>query len=526
MAEHGLQAFFCIAQKAFLFFQVIFDKINTQYWTFRVITPKITPVIVTSIILHTRHRDTLDMGIRYKHITQLFFIVTLVCATVVMTATQAQARPNPKYAALVMDADTGLILYSRYADKKLHPASLAKMMTLLLTFDALDNGTLRRRDRVFMSRNAASAVPSKLDLPPGSSIQVEEAIYALVTKSANDVAIALAERIGGTEENFARMMTRRAQELGMSRTRFKNASGLHHPHQVTTARDIAKLAQYLIHDKSKYYHYFSTKSFSFRGHNYHNHNRLMSYYDGMDGLKTGYIRASGFNLVASAKRGNRRLIGVVFGGRSSKTRNSHMQLILNRGFQKIDRIMIAQAKTPPMPAQKPQVQTARAGIKLASIAPASGVMTKPVLTAPPAQNTFKNAGIAPHHSTQFEKEIGEGDFDSEEIDRFRTGLLAISAMKSLKDMSFDEHSAYADNKIFGRDWSIQIGAFRNKNKIEQITGDVINKLPYLLSQSTPHVAPLRTAHGTIYRGRITGLSKDEASTACKALKECIMIAPR
>jgi len=454
----------------------------------------------------------------------LFVFSTLVHTNV------SEARTNNKYAALVMDVDTGLILYSRYADKKLHPASLAKMMTLLLTFEAMEEGKIRRRDRILISRNAANAVPSKLGLAPGSSIQVEEAIYSLVTKSANDVAVAVAEHIGGSEENFARMMTRKARQIGMSRTVFKNASGLHNPQQVTTARDIARLSQYLIRDYQDYYHYFSTKSFSYRGKNYNNHNRLMNYYEGMDGLKTGYIRAAGFNLAASVKRGNKRLVGIVFGGRSSKTRNDHMQKILDRSFAKIDRIMVAKASAPPKPAAKPRTVIASAKTqnnvtKLAAIAPAAGASYGARLSA---QKTLSpaSAQLLNAKPTLFEEEIGEGDFDPGEIDRFRTGLLAISAMKSVKDKSLEAHSTFAENKIFGKDWAIQIGAFRNRNKVETLTQDVIRRLPYVLEQGQTQIYPLRTSNGTIYRGRITLLSKDEAKTACKVLRDCITIAPR
>ena len=169
------------------------------------------------------------------------------------------------------------------------------------------------KERVYISKHAASMVPSKLDLPAGSSIKVRDAIYALVTKSANDVAVALAEHIAGSERNFAKKMTRRAKQLGMHSTRFVNASGLHDPRQISTARDMAKLARTVIVNYPSYYRYFSRASFSYRGKTYKNHNKLLGSYAGMDGMKTGYIKASGFNLISSAVRGNRRLIGVVFG---------------------------------------------------------------------------------------------------------------------------------------------------------------------------------------------------------------------
>lgn len=284
-----------------------------------------------------------------------------------------QAASNPKYASIIMDAETGLILHQSNADKILHPASLAKVMTLMLTFDAIERGDLRLRDRVIISRHAANMIPSKLDLPVGSSILVEDAIYALVTKSANDVAVALAEKLGGSEKAFAAQMNRKAKEIGMSRSRFRNASGLHDRNQISTARDIAKMSRYLIKNYPAYYNYFSTRSFTYNGQTYRNHNRLMDRYEGMDGLKTGYISASGFNLAASAVRNNRRLIGVVFGGRTGASRNAHMATLLNRSFAKLDDILIA-ANTVPIPPRRPDLsyQLASAGNMLE---PASGRRT-------------------------------------------------------------------------------------------------------------------------------------------------------
>ncbi|MCB1556154.1 MAG: D-alanyl-D-alanine carboxypeptidase, partial [Alphaproteobacteria bacterium] len=259
----------------------------------------------------------------------LFFLVFL--STV--PAGAGHAAPNPRYASIVMDADTGMILSERYADKQVHPASLAKMMTLVLTFDAIAQGRLALNDRIVISRHAASMVPSKLDLAPGETIRVEDAIYALVTKSANDVAVALAEAIGGTETRFARQMTARAWAIGMNNTRFRNASGLHDRYQVTTARDMAKLARYILNEYPDYYPYFGTRHFSYQGKDYENHNRLLGRYTGMDGSKTGYIQASGFNLVASARRDGHRIVGVVFGGRTAKSRNAHMVALLDNGFR-------------------------------------------------------------------------------------------------------------------------------------------------------------------------------------------------
>ncbi len=366
---------------------------------------------------------------------------------------------NPKYASLVMNADTGQIISQRYSTKVLHPASLTKMMTLLLTFEALDRGEIRKNTRIRISSHAANAVPSKLGLPAGSSIKVEDAIYALTTKSANDVARALAEHLGGTESRFANAMTARARTIGMHKTRFKNASGLHHKSQVTTARDMAKLAQYILQRHPHHYKYFSTRSFTYKGKTYKNHNRLLSSYRGMDGFKTGYINASGFNLVASAHRNGHRLIGVVFGGRSGKTRNAHMASLLDYGFRRVGNMRTASLKTPPLPTKKPTYGIAKAQ---PPIQPTQQVAK--VVPIPPSQKTGKTGSksdyaslsslsakpgtkitaksdvsnnIEPNYTAltaalkdgAFSEMIGEGDFDPSVSKRLETGLIAVAVHK-------------------------------------------------------------------------------------------------
>ena len=213
-----------------------------------------------------------------------------------------------------IDAVSGEVLHQEHANRPLYPASLTKMMTLYMVFQALEEGSLTLNQRIPISRKAAGQAPSRLGLAPGSTIRVEDAIYALVTKSANDIATAVAEAIGETEFQFARQMTREARRLGMSNTTFQNASGLPHRRQVSTPLDMALLSQALIRDFPQYYDYFNTQSWRFNGRTYRNHNELLRSYEGMDGLKTGYIRAAGYNHAASAVRGRLRLITVVFGG--------------------------------------------------------------------------------------------------------------------------------------------------------------------------------------------------------------------
>lgn len=420
----------------------------------------------------------------------------------------AYAKGNPRYAAIVMDADTGMILHQRYADKKLHPASLVKMMTLLMAFEAVENGDLSLRDRVVISRHAASMVPSKLNLPVGSSIRVEDAIYALVTKSANDVAVALAEKIAGTESHFAQYMNQRARVIGLTGTHFRNASGLHHPKQITTARDMAKLAQYIVRRYPRYYDYFSTRQFTYRGKTYNNHNRLMKKYSGMDGIKTGYIGASGFNLVASAKRNNRRIIGVVFGGRTANSRNAHMKTLLDNGFKKLNTILVA--KSVPVPKRKPQPS-----VQLASLAPAAGV-----------EDMGRWADLNPMlQSKAFREMIGEGDYDPAETKRFEAGLMAIAAIKGVYNEMPPRTVKFSPRHKNGG-WSIQVGAFESRVKTDNVIKAAQKSLSADLSGASPVIVPLKTRQGWLFRGRLSGYSKDEAMRACQQLKECLPISPQ
>ncbi|NBR40845.1 MAG: D-alanyl-D-alanine carboxypeptidase, partial [Alphaproteobacteria bacterium] len=225
---------------------------------------------------------------------RLIVLMIAVVALVTGLGSVAQA----KYASIVVNENTGEVMYSRNADKQLYPASLTKIMTLYMLFEALDNGQVRMDTKMKVSKLAASRSPSKLGLKPGSYITVENAIMALITKSANDVATVVSEHLAKSERAFAKKMTRKAHALGMSRTTFRNASGLPHSQQKSTARDMAKLAIAIRRDFPHYFHLFKTKSFEYNGRRFKNHNTLLSSYSGTDGIKTGYINASGFNLVA------------------------------------------------------------------------------------------------------------------------------------------------------------------------------------------------------------------------------------
>ncbi len=260
---------------------------------------------------------------------------SLVAAAPAVAPTPALAQApfsDAKYAAIVIDAKTGEVLYAKRADSQRYPASITKIMTLYLAFEALQTGKLKLTDTILVSPHAAAQAPSKLGVPAGRRITVEDAIRAICVKSANDMAVAMAERLGGTESRFAAMMTLKAHELGMTNSRFVNASGLPDSRQLSSARDIAILSRAVMRDFPQFYPYFSTRIWAFEGQNLKNHNGLLFKMPGVDGIKTGYTNASGFNLAASAVRDNKRLIAVVMGGPSTRARDAHVEELLDTGF--------------------------------------------------------------------------------------------------------------------------------------------------------------------------------------------------
>ena len=511
-----------------------------------------------------------------SRIFQALSLWLLACALLItISATyssNAFAKGNPKYASIVIDAESGTVLSQRYADKILHPASLTKMMTLLLVFEELEKGSLRLYDRINVSRTAANAVPSKLGLKPGSTIRVKDAILALVTKSANDVAIAVAEHLEGSEKAFARKMTEKARYIGMTRTIFRNASGLHNRRQVSTARDIARLSRYLIKRYPQYYKYFSTTRFSYGGKTYRSHNKLMGRYVGMDGLKTGYISASGYNLAASVKRGNKRIIGVVFGGRKAKSRNIHMANILDRGFKSLERLRLATVKAP-VPKTKP-TQSTPDFTTFASLN--SNVQTKTVkhnIAYTAKQKTARKQSPAIYQQGEniiitsmaqkdrFDSIIGQGDYDPALARRIETGLLAIVAHKGrlrtasiptqkkeartrqtrkttkeaqvTRKVSTIKPAAGLNTEIkrhrlkppVKENWVIQIGAFKSRVRTDEILRQTLGSLPVKYKHARPSIAPLKTPEGYIYRARIYGLTKGEAYKVCRRFEDCLVVGP-
>src|SRR6195952_4631003 len=249
-------------------------------------------------------------------------------------AHEARQSYNPAFSSIIVDGNSGATLSANNPDASRHPASLTKIMTLYLLFERLDAGSLKLDSEMQVSEHASEQAPTKLGLRPGQTIKVEDAIKGLVTRSANDAAVVIAEAIGGEEDDFAKMMTRKARALGMTRTVYRNASGLPDDDQVTTARDQATLGRAIQDRFPRYYRYFSTSVFNYHGQSIRNHNRLLGNVEGVDGIKTGYTRASGFNLVTSMRRGNRHLVGVVLGGRSGGSRDAIMRNLLAENLEK------------------------------------------------------------------------------------------------------------------------------------------------------------------------------------------------
>jgi D-alanyl-D-alanine carboxypeptidase len=412
----------------------------------------------------------------------LFALLLVVAAasTPVSPALAAKKKSSPPSiaAAIVVDMNSGTILHSQAADMPRHPASLTKMMTLYVLFGYLRAGNLKMESDLTVTPFAASQAPTKLGLKPGATIKVSDAVQALVTQSANDAAVVIAENLAGTEENFAKLMTDTGRRIGMKATVFRNASGLPNDEQTTTARDMAILAAHLIHDYPDYYGVFETRYFTFKGRKYRNHNKLLFGYKGTDGIKTGYTRASGFNLTASVHRGNKHLVAVVLGGKTGSQRDAAMRNLLDKNFT-------AASDTKPTPAQL-----------MASLngapPPRMPAMRKP--TAAVATATPPPAPIA---VASAEGDIGE------------PGL----PLKASLSPSNGKTPRYAG------DYHVQVGAFMSQAEAENRLGMVQQRAVDLLEGHLPFTASFMKDDKEWFRARFAGFSKDDAQRTCAALKK-------
>jgi D-alanyl-D-alanine carboxypeptidase len=418
-----------------------------------------------------------------------------------MAASGAQAASKSKTAtpriaaSIVVDMNTGAILAAESAETPRHPASLTKMMTLYVLFGYLRAGKITPDTELLVSSHAANQAPTKLGLKPGATIKVSDAAKALVTQSANDAAATIAENLGGTEENFARLMTETGRRIGMTKTVFRNASGLPNEEQITTARDMAILAAHLIHDYPEYYKVFETRYFSFKGRKYKNHNKLLFGYKGTDGIKTGYTRASGFNLAASAQRGKKHLLAVVLGGKTGSSRDAAARALLDKYFPKASESKPTEeqrvasfvgAPPPPLPAIKKPVLT------LAAAAP----------TPPPEQ-------VAP----------AEGDFT--EPAPASTPKPALAALSSPAQKPADAAlSGPAPKQVrYDGDYHVQVGAYTSQTEAENRLGMVQQRAIDLLNGHLPFTASFMKGDQEWYRARFAGFTQDSAQATCKALKK-------
>ena len=289
------------------------------------------------------------------------------------------AYADDRYAAIVLDATTNEVLHADQADAQRYPASLTKMMTLYILFDELERGGIHLTDTMVASRRAQVQPPSRLGIRAGDRITVEDAIEALVTRSANDIAVVVAEKLEGSESRFATRMTAKARALGMRDTRYANASGLPDPNQITTARDVLTLSQALLRDHPTRYRYFQTASFSWRNVYSRNHNSLLGRVEGVDGIKTGYTRASGFNLASSAQRDGHRIFAVVLGGESAASRDAQMAYLIDNAFAQID------ARTGGRPTTPSAVYTSLPVNRVTVTLPQATAAAIPLPTSPPGE---------------------------------------------------------------------------------------------------------------------------------------------
>jgi D-alanyl-D-alanine carboxypeptidase len=423
--------------------------------------------------------------------------IVLFFAAVAVAWAGGKAAQAAQYAAIVMDMRDGSVLYEHNADQRLHPASLTKMMTLYLAFEAVENGQLSLDQKVRVSRNAARQPPSKLYLKEGQRVDIRSLIRAAAIKSANDAAVALADAIAGSERDFARLMTAKAQQLGMRNTTFRNANGLTERGHLSTVRDMAILARHLYFDFPAYYNLFSRRSDYAAGKRIWNTNRLLSTYRGADGIKTGYTRAAGYNLAASARRGSEHIIAVVFGGPSSNWRNARVAELLDRGF-------------------------ARAQTHVAAVPPALGGVTLASAPVPPARPGMPASGL-----------------------EMLAQVIAAKAEAAVPPPSSPLAPLYsaAPPARPGADvaggiplpeprpgWSIELGRFEDRAMaVARVTEVTLGKVE-TLADAAPEIEVVRGRTGTpLYRVRFIGLEPSYASRACQTLRaagrDCVTLPP-
>lgn len=381
--------------------------------------------------------------------------------------------------SIIIDADNGEILSSSAPDTLRYPASLTKVMTLYITFDALNKGIIKMNDELHVSRHSANMAPSRLGLRAGQKIKVETCVKALIVKSANDCASVLAENLGYSEENFAKTMTKVARELGMENTTFKNANGLPNKAQKTTARDMALLAAAMYHHFPQYYKLFSLKSFQYNGQTIYTHNHLLKTFAGADGMKTGFTNASGYNIITSAHRDGHRVIAVTMGHNTAKARDRHVSHMMDKGLKKL--------------ALNDKFQNS---------------------------NMYANLEGKKIHGPDNDLKVADNK-NSTQKKSWQLEESESETRNTTNDKDIQETEA-------ANQWGIQIGAFSNYSKARSYAVKIKKEAARRLAGKPIDIEPVANGSAIIYRSKIIGLAKSDADNACKSLKRnnksCIVVA--
>lgn len=416
------------------------------------------------------------------------------------------------YAAMVVDARTGEVLHSRNADARLHPASLTKMLTLYIAFQAVENGEISLDDEIRISRHAASEPPSKLGLQAGQKIKFRYLIRAASVKSANDAATAIGEALEGSEAAFARRMNRTAKALGMSRSTFKNAHGLTEQGHLSTARDMTTLGRHLLFDFPQYYNLFQRRTTHAGLRQVSNTNRrLLAAYEGADGIKTGYTRAAGFNLVASAKRGNERVIATVFGGRSSASRNAKVAELLDLGFRRAP-------SSAPINAPKAPAYAALAG-------DGSGAITRDNTAVAKSLRPRQRPGGPEPAETQPAVAVAMADVIEATVEEVQEETLQMAGIGIAAAKADAPEVVSRVSTSGGRHWGINVGRYTSQYKAERILLQTALNEMATLDGSLRKVVRKPTG----FDANFMGLTRETADLACRRLQArnqtCFMIGP-
>lgn len=445
-------------------------------------------------------------------------VVALAISCVVADATSSLAARS---AAIVVDAKTGKVLYSADADGRRYPASLTKMMTLYLTFEALAKGKVSKNSPVVFSAKASGEAPTKLGVKPGGSVTVETAILSIVTKSANDSATALGEMLGGNETTFARMMTAKARQLGMNGTVFRNANGLPDPGQFTTARDMATLGIALREHFPQYYGYFSQRSFLYGRQRINGHNRLLGRIKGVDGIKTGYTRASGFNLVSSVADGDRRLVAVVMGGTSGGSRDNEMAHLITtylpRASTRGGGMLVAKATGDnPIKALAnvllPKHDAPTPDDKPVAVASADAAVADDATVARNEDNADDNASVEETKQVVPTKKVKTVIVSAPKV----ATAQVVAAYASEPTPAVDP----VNTASVPSGWAIQVASSPKQSEAQAFLDKTTKQAPSVLANASGFTAAFEKDGTTYYRARFGGFgSKDAAWKACTALKK-------